>query len=294
MRSVLILGSNGLLGSYLYRIGRANGLQTVGLSRTKSHFVDIQGDATNYRWVERKLAETKCDVVINAIKFKGSTDDCETRKAECWQSNFALPAFLASTQRKLGYVLVQISTDWVYEGKRGELYDESSLPYPQNYYALSKFAAEIAVSSSIRYLTLRTTGLFGLEKPPRNILARLIDALQNKRKFEAASDEYAQPISALELSNIIYELLERGVVNKVLNATGPEYISRFQFARCIARTLGYNERLVSKVSSSKRSVKVPRYLRTDNTEMQRLLGHEVKPLSRMIEDLKSPGWNLHS
>jgi dTDP-4-dehydrorhamnose reductase len=294
MKRILILGSNGLLGSYLYRVGRSRGLEVVGISRTKSEFVDTAGDATDEKWLEAQLRDSKCDILINAAKFKGSTDECEGRRVDCWKVNFSLPALLASAQRRLGYMLVQISTDWVYEGKRGVVYNEASLPYPQNYYALSKFAAETAVSSAERYLILRTTGLFGLEKTPRNFLARLLDVLQNKKMFQAASDQYSQPISALELSSLIYELIEKETQNRVLITTGPEYLSRYQFARRAAAGFGYDEGFVSKVTSARRKIRIPRYLRTDNTEMQKLLGHDVKNVAEMINDLKKPLGNTQS
>ncbi len=292
MSRVLILGSNGLLGSCLYRVGKARGLDVLGISRTKSRFVDICGDATDKRWLEAQLEQGHFDAVINAAKFKGTTDDCEKRREDCWKANASLPVFLASSQRRNGYLLVQISTDWVYEGKRGEVYDEASLPYPQNFYSLSKLAGEFAASSAEYYLVLRTTRLFGLEERPRNFLARLLEALREKKSFPAASDQFSQPISALELSNLIYELLDKQAKNRVFLATGPDYVSRYQFARTAARAFGFDEQLVSKTVSAQRKIKIPRYLRTDNRELQNVLGHQIKHVREMINELKTANVRL--
>jgi dTDP-4-dehydrorhamnose reductase len=287
MTRVLILGSNGLLGSHLYRLGRDKGLDIVGFSRTNSQFVDVSGDATDASWLESQLTDDKFDVVINAVKFKGSTDDCETRMEECWTANFRLPSFLARIQKKLGYLLVQISTDWVFEGKRGVVYNEASLPYPQNYYALSKFAGEIAVSSTAKnYLILRPTGLFGLEESPRNFLARLLETLKRNKQFPAAADQYSQPISALELSNLVYELLEKTVQNRIIMATGPDYMSRYQLAKLVATKFGYDNRLIKRTTTTKRTIKIPQYLRIDISEIERILGHRPKPVAQMIDDLR--------
>jgi dTDP-4-dehydrorhamnose reductase len=285
---IVVLGSGGLLGSYLYRTGKARGHDIVGISRTASPSVDIAGDATDRVWLEKMILRTKCEVVINALKFKGSTDECERRRDDCWKANFCVPASLASLQNKYDFTLVHMSTDWVFEGKRGVVYDEESLPYPQNFYALSKFAAELAVSRARKYLVLRTTGLFGFEQPPRNFFARLLDANENRKPFDAAADQYSQPISALELSNLVYELLQKNVSDMLLMATGPEYLSRYQFARKVASVLGLDECLIRKVRSAHRIIGIPRYLRVNISKTETLLDSKIKDLSEMVRELGTP------
>lgn len=287
MTRIILLGSNGLLGSHLYTVGKAVGHEIVGISRTSSKLVDIVGDASDEKWMKELLAKTPCDVLINAVKFKGSTDDCEVHREECWKANFTLPASLASIQREFGFTLVQISSDWVYEGKRGHTYDEKSLPYPQNFYAVSKFAAELAVCSRAdRFLILRTTGLFGHERPPRNFFARLLEAARLRKTFKAASDQYSQPISALELSNVIYEILQKPARNRVFNATGPTYLSRYSFAKMILAKFRMDGTFLKRVDSTYRSgLGVPKYLKTDISEVQTTLGRQMKSLDAMIKEL---------
>jgi dTDP-4-dehydrorhamnose reductase len=288
MKRVLILGSNGLLGSHLYRVGKERGFETIGLSKTRSNTVDITGDATEAEWLKTQIERAACDVLINAVKFKGTTDDCEIRRQDCWNTNYSVPSSLASIQERLGFQLVHISTDWIFEGKRGTIYNETSIPYPQNFYALSKLAAEIAVTSQAQsFLILRTTGLFGLEQPPRNFLARLLEALQTGNTFPAAGDQYSQPISALELATLTYELLEKGIHNRILMATGPDYVSRYQFARTAASALGLRSQRIKKVTSDRRKIRIPRYLRTDINPTEEILGHKIKHLVEMIRELNA-------
>ncbi len=287
MVKIMILGSNGLLGSYLYRVGKNAGLDILGVSRTKSESVDVAGDATDEKWVERQIADNDCGVVINAVKFKGSPDECEIRREDCWKANASLPTFLASIQKKYGYFLVQVSTDWVFEGEQGAIYDERSLLYPQNFYAFSKVAAELEVRSrASRFLILRTANVFGFEQPPRNLFVRLRDVSRRNGTINAPSDQYSHPTSALELSQMIYELLQKDIQNSILITTGPDYMSRFDFASTIATELGLDQRLVKNVTTADRKIRFPRYLRMNITQTEKTLGHKIKSVNEMIRDLE--------
>jgi dTDP-4-dehydrorhamnose reductase len=91
MMRILVVGSAGLLGSYLYRYGKTRNHEMIGLSRSESPCTDLKGDATDFAWLSTQVRKTRCDVVVNTLKFKGSTDECETQKEECWKANYLVP-----------------------------------------------------------------------------------------------------------------------------------------------------------------------------------------------------------
>jgi dTDP-4-dehydrorhamnose reductase len=282
---ILVLGSTGLLGSYLYKYGKMQGHEMVGLSRSESPHSDIMGDATDAQWLGRQLKEAQCDLVVNALKFKGSTDECESKKEECWAANFMVPESIAKMRPSFGFV--QISTDWVFDGSKKQGYTESDVPYPRNFYGFSKYAAELAVKGCPRHMILRTSGLFGYERPARNFMARALEALRGGRKFQAATDQISQPISALALSKAIFELIKRGAWNETVHAMGAEHISRHELALAIAGHYGLDRSLVVPVTSKARPIFVPNDVPIDISRMESLLGRKGERISGMLKELDS-------
>lgn len=282
---VLIIGSAGLLGSYLYRLGKKEGADVIGLSRSASPYTDMQGDATDFEWLSRQVRKAKCGVVVNALKFKGSTDDCEKSQAECWKANFLIPERLAALQKELDFGLVQVSTDWVFDGSKGSPYTEEDVPYPRNFYAFSKYAAELAAGSCEKRMILRTTGLFGYENPARNFMARYLESVKADNLFDGAVDQISQPISALALSKIIIGLIKKDQWNGVFHATGPELVSRFELARGFARHFGYPKETVREATTAARAIFIPKQIAMDNGKLERALGRKVEGIAAMLKDI---------
>ena len=285
MMRILIVGSAGLLGSYLYRFGKKNGIGIMGLSRSESRYTDIRGDATNFEWLSQQVEKAKCDIVINTLKFKGSTDECEIKKKECWEANYLVPKKLASLQKELGFGLVQISTDWIFDGTESKRYSETDVPYPRNFYAFSKYAAELTVKACFKYMILRTTGLFGYEKPARNFMARFLESAKTEKQFEGATDQLSQPISALALSKIAIELIKRGGWNSVYHVTGPEYVSRFELAQKFAEYFRFPRDLVRPATSAARTIYIPRNVAMDIKRTEMALGRRIEDIEQMLKDL---------
>ena len=282
----LVLGSSGLLGSYLYRLAKAQKRNVSGLSRSKMKFTDVQCDAEDQHKLEQIIETGKFDVVVNAIKYKGSTDQCETDQKACWKINSELPAFLAKLQKRFGFLLVQVSTDWVFEGKDGQVYSEDSPVHPVNYYAESKLAAEKEVEANAnQFLIVRTTGIFGFEEPARNTFARFLAAAKAGEEFGAATDQFSQPISCLELSKIIYELIDKNATG-VFIADGKDYVSRFELAKRIAKFFKIDETLVSARDSAGRAIKIPKFLKADVSKAENAIGRKIPNLEEQFHELK--------
>lgn len=284
--NVLILGSSGLVGSYAYRYLKNKNVKVIGVSRSISKTTDVLADARNFEEIEKVINNFNPSVLINAIKFSGSPDDCEINREECELLNFKLVEFLAKIQHQYNFLLLQISTDWVYEGKRGVIYKEDSPPNPQNFYALTKYKAEIASQQAKRFLILRPTGIFGFEDRPRNFLARLLDAGKNNKIFEAPHDQFSQPISALELAKIIYELIDKKIENRIFLTVGKDYLSRYEAALIICDVFGIDKSLIKKSSSKDRKVKIPQYLKCDTSNIESVLGRKMKSFKEMLLELR--------
>jgi dTDP-4-dehydrorhamnose reductase len=100
------------------------------------------------------------DVIINAAAAT-NVDGCETDRAEAWRDNVDLVETIVEVCRKIDARLVQVSTDYVFDGEAGP-YVESDRPNPINYYGKTKLAAEnVCLRSGIDVAIVRTMWLYG-------------------------------------------------------------------------------------------------------------------------------------
>jgi dTDP-4-dehydrorhamnose reductase len=259
------------------------GHEVYGVSRTSKE-ADFQVDAANGPELERVIAKLRPHVVVNAIKPPLSTDQMEEERELAYDINARLPQNLAMWHRRYAYKLVQLSTDWVYEGREGVLYDENSPTYAANYYAETKLLAEQHVRTQCsNYLIMRTEGVFGIDEKGTNTFMRLMQCAKDGKPFHAASDQYSQPICGIELARLMRILIDkdaRGIVNTV----GHEYLSRYEFADLLCKTFGWTCKIAPYALKGRR-LKVPAHLKVNISKLEGIVGR-VAPLPEQLASLK--------
>lgn len=259
------------------------GHKVIGIAKD-SPAAQIRLDATDSKKLEEAVARVLPDVLINAIKPPLSTDEMEGKKEIAYRLNAALPQELAALQEKYGFKLVQISSDWVYDGNEGEVYTEKSLPRPQNYYAQTKaLAEEMIVARSKNYLIIRTEGVFGIDEKGTNLFLRIREAAKSGKPILLATDQYSQPIYGGELARITRILVEKGA-DGIYNVAGPEYMSRYEFGEQVCRRFGFNAKLVP-VLAKERKVHAPLHLRVDISKSGKKAG-TVKTIAEQFDALE--------
>ncbi len=279
---VAVVGSGGLLGRYLLRILKERGHEAIAVSRSSG---DRTLDATDIGALGRLMDEARPEAVINAVKPKFSTDEMEGRKEEAWAANVTVPENLAALSGEHGYTLLHLSSEWVYEGKAGEVYSERSLPYPQNFYGFTKAVSEERVAlKAPRHIILRSSGLFGLESRNANLFMRVREAAGSGRQVAAVTDQRSQPIYAGEMAGAAIKLLEKGS-RGVFNVCGDEYVSRYQLACMFCEAFGWDRSLVVAQEAGARTVRVPKDLRLDMSKMTAEIG-PLAPLRKQVQALR--------
>ena len=272
-----------MVGTHLCEELCKAGHQVVRVARS-SKTADARVDATDEEALERLIGRARPEVVVNAVKPALSTDRMEEERELTSELNARLPERLAKMQKKHGYRLVQISTDWVYEGKQGEEYDEDSPLKASNHYAATKLEAEKAImKNAADYLIVRTEGVFGIDEKGSNIFMRLRKAVETGEEFQAATDQYSQPICGMELARVIRGLIEKGAKG-IFNVVGPTYVSRYEFAAEACNVMGWKCRL-KPVSIKGRKIRMPSHLKVDISKVQEIVG-SIRPLDEQITMLK--------
>ncbi len=238
MNKVLLLGSNGLLGqNFIKRFYKDYDL--IGVSLEKESFSKIQDiqyfsiDLTDRKEIQKLITNISPDIIINTAAFT-DVDGCEVSKAECWEINVHILENILESNFEKKPILVQISTDYVFDGRNG-LYRETDRPNPQGEYARSKMAAEnIIRAAELEYLIIRTQVLYGHGKNIRlNFVAWVIDQLKKENKIRVVDDQIGNPTYAPDAAEAVFRLLEKQSYG-LYHAAGSETISRYDFALKIA------------------------------------------------------------
>ncbi len=255
-KRVLITGANGLVGQKLVEVfSRDRDFDLLACGRqahaynSSASFGYLSLDITNRGAVKELVWNFSPDYIINAAAFT-DVDACEREKELSWKANVTAVENLIAAARLVESCVVQISTDYIFDGKSGP-YDENALPNPLNYYGREKLAAENAVrSSGENWLIVRTNVVYGVApKVKKNFALWLAQELKQHHRVNVVSDQYGNPTLADDLARGIYELVRWGK-RGVYHIAGADFMSRYEFARKLAEVFGYDESLITPIKTA--------------------------------------------
>lgn len=187
----LVVGSNGQLGSELQKILGA-----------KAEYVDRQElDITDQSAVEHFFHHRSFDAIVNCAAYT-AVDKAEDHQEEARILNEKGPSFLAET----GIPVIQISTDYVFDGQNWRPYVETDAANPLSVYGRTKLAGEKAVlEKASAAVVIRTAWLYS---PYGNNFVRSIRRLAAERKsLNVVFDQVGTPTCAADLAAAIVEIL---------------------------------------------------------------------------------------
>jgi dTDP-4-dehydrorhamnose reductase len=203
---ILLAGKNGQVGSELHRSLPALG-EVVAPDRQ-------QLDLLNPASIRRLVREVRPQLIVNAAAYT-AVDAAETDKGQAQALNAEAPALLAAEANRLGAVLVHYSTDYVFDGKKTEPYDEVDPTTPLNVYGITKLAGEEAVRrSGALHLIFRTSWVYA--KRGRNFLLTILRLATEREELKIVCDQIGSPTCAFDIaaatSRILRGIYERDVV----------------------------------------------------------------------------------
>ena len=151
---VAIVGANGQLGADLVRAFECEGASVIGLTHA-----DLE--ITNFDSVSQVLRDQRPDVIVNTAAMH-QVENCEREPEKAFAVNAIGPRNLARAAREFDAVLMQVSTDYVFDGIQESPYRETDLPRPMNVYGITKLAGEYFVHATTdKHFVVRTSGLYG-------------------------------------------------------------------------------------------------------------------------------------
>lgn len=194
---LLIIGSKGQLGSELVRKCKRNDFSFLALDLPEFNITDPSQ-------VEKTLAVFKPSIVFNASAYT-NVDKAETDLAIAFSVNSDGPANLAIYCDKNRIPIIHISTDYVFDGSKGQAYTESDPVSPLGVYGKSKEEGESKLRSILKqHIILRTSWLYGAYG--NNFLKTMLWLGNEKKIIKVVSDQYGCPTCAADLAEAVVDI----------------------------------------------------------------------------------------
>ena len=238
---ILVTGGSGMLGHCLMRLA-APLHQVVGAYHT--HPVKISGcnlarlDVNDEKMVDSMVQSFCPDVVIHTAGLT-DVDACERAPEKARRINSDGTAIVASSAQRSGAHLIYISTDYVFDGSKGN-YVETDRPNPVNQYGASKYLGEEYAQLNCFTTTIIRTTMFGLKLTPQvGMMESMVAALRGRKPMTRFVDQYFSPLYTGQLSEAILRVAERRATG-IFHIGSVQKISRFEFAKKVARVFGCN------------------------------------------------------
>ena len=194
---LLIIGSKGQLGSELVRKCKRNDFSFLALDLPEFNITDPSQ-------VEKTLADFKPSIVINASAYT-NVDKAETEPEIAFSVNSDGPANLSVYCDKNRIPIIHISTDYVFDGSKGQAYTESDPVSPLGVYGKSKEEGESKLRSILKqHIILRTSWLYGAYG--NNFLKTMLRLGNEKKIIKVVSDQYGCPTCAADLAEAVVDI----------------------------------------------------------------------------------------
>ncbi len=270
---VLITGAEGQLGTELKKV--LDGHKVYGFGKE-------QLDITNPHAVYKCHEDIRPEVVIHCAAYT-NVDGCEANEELAYTVNSKGAGNVAAGCLKVGAAMVYISTDYVFNGQKGQSYYEVDETSPINIYGKSKLAGERIVRSTLkRYYIVRTAWLYG--RNGNNFVKTMLQLSQSRKIIEVVDDQVGSPTNAFNLAEAIKVLAESDKYG-IYHVTNSGSCSWFEFAKKIFEFGGVDVE-VRPITSDRinRSAKRPSYSVLNNFNLKANLGYEMKPWDRALKE----------
>ena len=274
MEKVLVLGNKGMLGHVLYQIlqhgNSASKFDVIGINRSDNHRDNesYSLDVLNFNKLEQFIKNHQPKFIVNCI---GSLVEVSINKPSlAIQTNSLLPHFLNEISEKYNYKLIHISTDCVFDGKKGD-YKESDQKTETNYYGLTKNLGEIDNNNN---LTIRTS-IIGpeLKSKPTGLFNWIIG--QKGNTVDGYSNAIWSGLTTIELSKFIVWVLDKDITG-IVHATNNTGISKYDLVKHTNKIFNLNINLLKNQD-----------YRVNKTLLNSKLNNYIFPsYIKMIEEMK--------
>lgn len=273
----LVVGAKGLLGRELMKVLPALG-EVTGVDKEDCDILDPVR-------IEAVLDSCQPVWVVNSAAYT-DVDGCETNPEPAREINAVGPGRLARACRRRGIYLIQLSTDFIFDGRKSSPYLEDDQPHPVSVYGQTKLAGEEAVLQELNSaLVVRTSWLFG--PGGKNFPDTILRQAQGGGDISVVADQVGSPTAAFDLAGAIRNLIEKNAAG-VVHVTNEGSCSWFEYALFVVLASGLKNK-VNPVSSSEfpRPAARPAYSVLDHHRYEEITGRTMRPWQEAVREYLS-------
>ncbi len=267
--NILITGCNGQLGNEMQLLEKEHSQHTY--FNTDVAELDI----TNQDAIEKFVGENKIDGIVNCAAYT-AVDKAESDNQLCTALNTEAPAYLAAAIEKRGGWLIQISTDYVFDGTKHTPYVETDTPCPDSVYGSTKLAGELGVSKFCsRTMIIRTAWLYSTFG--NNFVKTMLRLGKEKPELGVIFDQIGTPTYARDLAVAIFTAIEQGIQPGVYHFSNEGVTSWYDFTKAIHRIAGIHTCHVKPLHTAEYPTPAnrPHYSVLDKTKIKQTYGIEI-------------------
>lgn len=225
---ILVTGVKGQLGYDVVNELERRGIEAVG--------VDIEEmDITDAASVDKVVREAAPDAVIHCAAYT-AVDAAEENEELCRKVNADGPRNLAKVCHELDIKMVQISTDYVFDGQGERPWEPDDACVPQSVYGQTKYEGEMAVKEILdKYFIVRIAWVFGING--KNFVKTMLNLSKNHDTICVVNDQFGSPTYTYDLAKLLVDMVQTEKYG-TYHATNEGICSWYEFACAIFEEAG--------------------------------------------------------
>lgn len=276
--NILVTGCNGQLGNEIQLLERE-------YPQHQWYNTDVQElDITDVNAIRQFVLEHQIDGIINCAAYT-AVDKAEEQEELCTKLNAEAPAYLASAVGSRGGWMIQISTDYVFDGTSHVPYVEDDDTCPNSVYGRTKLVGELNVQKLCeKSMIIRTAWLYSTFG--NNFVKSMIRLGKERTELGVIFDQIGTPTDAHDLAHVIMTVVRKGIVPGVYHFTNEGVISWYDFAKAIHRIAGIKTCHVRPLHTAEypTPARRPHYSVLDKTKIKKVYGIEIPYWEDSLKD----------
>jgi len=269
MKTILVTGSNGLLGQKLTEnILSSKRHHLIATAKGPNRFPVHEGylyaemDVLDPESIQSVLEKYRPDAVIHTAAMT-NVDTCQSEPKLAYQLNVESVKSLVRACEALNIKLIHLSTDFIFDGADGP-YDETAIPNPLSHYGETKLAAEEVVKqATCPWVIIRTILVYGIvaDLSRSNIVLWARNALEKGQPLNVVDDQWRMPTLAEDLAEACLLAAEQQAQG-IYHVSGKDMMSVVELVRRVADYWKLDASLITEVSSASLNQSAARPVRT--------------------------------
>ena len=271
MKQILVTGCKGQLGNEIQLLAPKYA-ETCHFFFTDKEELDITNRKAVYAFIE----QNHISIVINCAAFT-AVDKAEDNAELCDLLNHVAPGYLAEAVASVGGSMIQVSTDYVFDGTGCTPYKEDDATNPQTVYGRTKLAGEESVIRSCAgSMVIRTAWLYSTFG--NNFVKTMIRLGKERHALGVVFDQIGSPTYARDLARSIMQIVDKGIIPGVYHFTNEGVCSWYDFTRAIHRLEGIDSCKVSPIHTEDYPVPAqrPHYSVLDKSKIKETFGIDIR------------------